>query len=174
MCSSDLIMGPLPESIKGNKYILVFMDYLTKFPEAFALPDQTTEAFALPDQTTEAIAKIYVNEIVTRYGPPRKLLSDRGTNFRSDWDIYLPSMLFAYRMCTHSTTGQSPYFLMYGREPNMPIDLDYLPTISQYMELSDYATDLAEKMQRIWQRSNTVKNSTKKLMIRKQKNINSK
>ena len=142
-------MGPLPESIKGNKYILVFMDYLTKFSEAFALPAET-------------IARIYVNEIVTRYGPPRKLLSDRGTNFRSDvlervndifkvrriftspyhpqtdgmverfnrtlqdmlttyvnsnqsdWDIYLPSMLFADRMCTHSTTGQSPYFLMYA------------------------------------------------------------
>ena len=62
---------------------------------------------------------------------------------QSDWDIYLPSMLFAYRMCTHSTTGQSPYFLMYVREPNMPIDLDYLPTISQYMETSDYATYLA-------------------------------
>ena len=54
-------------------------------------------------------------------------------------------------MCTHSTTGQSPYFLMYDREPNMPIDLEYLPTISQYMETSDYATDLAERMQKIWQ-----------------------
>ena len=42
LCAWD-VMGPLPESIKGNKYILVFMDYLTKFPEAFALPDQTAE-----------------------------------------------------------------------------------------------------------------------------------
>ncbi len=67
------VVGPLPVSQNGNKYILVFSDYLTRYPEAFPLKDYTTES----------IAKILVNEVVLRYGFPAKLLSDRGTSFLS-------------------------------------------------------------------------------------------
>ena len=35
------ILGPLPETRTGNRYILVIGDYFTKWPEAFAIPDQT-------------------------------------------------------------------------------------------------------------------------------------
>ena len=67
------IVGPLPTSKNGNKYILVFSDYLTKYPEAFALKDFTTET----------IAQILIKEVILRYGFPSKLLSDRGTSFLS-------------------------------------------------------------------------------------------
>jgi len=67
------IVGPLPTSKNGNKYILVFSDYLTKYPEAFALKDFTTES----------IAQILIKEVILRYGFPSKLLSDRGTLFLS-------------------------------------------------------------------------------------------
>jgi hypothetical protein len=55
----------------GNKYVIVFTDYLTKW----------VEAFPLRDQTAESIARIFINEIVSRHSAPRELLSDRGTNF---------------------------------------------------------------------------------------------
>jgi hypothetical protein len=57
----------------GNKYVIVFTDYLTKW----------VEAFPLRDQTAESIARIFINEIVSRHSAPRELLSDRGTNFMS-------------------------------------------------------------------------------------------
>ena len=63
----------LPLTAQGNCYVAVFMDYLTKWPEAFPIPDQKAET----------IAKLFVENIVCRHGIPEELLSDRGANFLS-------------------------------------------------------------------------------------------
>lgn len=63
----------LPKTQAGNKYVLVFQDYLTKWPFAFAIPDQKSSR----------IVKILVEEIVPITGVPEALLSDRGTNLLS-------------------------------------------------------------------------------------------
>ena len=63
----------LPLTTNGNKYVAVFMDYFTKWPEAFAIPDQKAET----------IAKLFTEQIVCRHGIPEELLSDRGANFLS-------------------------------------------------------------------------------------------
>jgi hypothetical protein len=34
------IAGPFPESDMGNRYLLVAMDYFTKWPEVYAIPNQ--------------------------------------------------------------------------------------------------------------------------------------
>ena len=154
------ILGPFPVSHDGNRYIIVFSDYYTRWPEAFALP--SVEA--------PRLAELIVNEIVARHGAPRTLLSDRGPNFlasivkevskimnirrthttayhpqtdglverfngtlaeglsmyvsthQKDWDRHLPMILFAYRVSPSATTGESPIYLLYGREPRLPID----------------------------------------------------
>ncbi len=64
----------LPLTTQGNCYVAVFMDYLTKWPEAFAILDQKAET----------IAKLFVESIVCRHGIPEELLSDRGPNFLSE------------------------------------------------------------------------------------------
>ena len=35
---------------------------------------------------------------------------------QSDWKTYLPYVLYAYRTSCYSTTGVSPYLLLYGRD----------------------------------------------------------
>ena len=65
------VLGPLPPSNKGNRYIVVFSDYLTRWCEEFPVP--SVEA--------TVIARLLVDEIISRHGAPRVLLSDRGTNF---------------------------------------------------------------------------------------------
>ncbi|EGT31788.1 hypothetical protein CAEBREN_31619 [Caenorhabditis brenneri] len=40
----------------------------------------------------------------------------------TDWDSVLPCVTSAYNTAVHSTTGESPFFLVYGRDPVFPID----------------------------------------------------
>ena len=42
------------------------------------------EAFPMPNQKTKTVAKILVEDICCRYGTLKLLLTDRGTNFRSE------------------------------------------------------------------------------------------
>ena len=40
-----------------------------------------------------------------------------------DWDVWLPTVMSAYRASTHSATGYSPNNLVFGRENRMPADI---------------------------------------------------
>ena len=69
----DLVC-PLPETERGNKWVLVIGDYFTKW----------MEAYALPDSKAETVAQAFVENFVCRYGVPQELHSDQGRNFESD------------------------------------------------------------------------------------------
>ena len=42
---------------------------------------------------------------------------------QDDWDLLLPYLSFAYNTSTHAATGSSPYFLLYGKEASLPVDI---------------------------------------------------
>nr|GEY27393.1 reverse transcriptase domain-containing protein [Tanacetum cinerariifolium] len=65
-------IGPFPSS-KGNIYILVAVDYLSKWVEAKALP--TNDA--------RVIVK-FLKSLFSRFGTPKAIISDRGTHFCND------------------------------------------------------------------------------------------
>ena len=67
------VLGPFPVTHSGNRYVVCFTDYLTRWPEVYAVP--TAEA--------PVIAKFIATEILPRHGAPRVLLSDYGKNFLS-------------------------------------------------------------------------------------------
>jgi hypothetical protein len=67
------IKGPLPLTTKRNRYIVVAMDYFTKWPEAQAIPDAKAET----------VAKFVFESIICRHGVPKEILSDRGTSFNN-------------------------------------------------------------------------------------------
>ena len=67
------IVGPLPMTQRKNRYLVVFMDYFSKWPEVF--PVRSAEA--------EVVAKLFVEEIISRHSCINTLLSDQGTNFTS-------------------------------------------------------------------------------------------
>lgn len=64
------IVGPLPKTHFGSQYILIFQNHVSKFLEAFPLPDPLT-----------TIAKVFVEEIKCRHSIPEKVLTDQGANF---------------------------------------------------------------------------------------------
>nr|GEU64138.1 reverse transcriptase domain-containing protein [Tanacetum cinerariifolium] len=65
-------MGPFPSS-RGNKYILVAVDYLSKWVEAKALP--TNDA--------RVVCK-FLKSLFARFGSPRAIISDHGAHFYND------------------------------------------------------------------------------------------
>ena len=48
-----------------------------------------------------------------------------------DWPRILPIVLFAYRTMAHETTGHSPFFLNFGRDPVLPLDVALTPRPQQ-------------------------------------------
>ena len=42
---------------------------------------------------------------------------------QSDWDEKINSMLCAYRTSVHSSTKETPFYLVYGRQTRLPVDL---------------------------------------------------
>ena len=179
-----------PQSHHGNQYAVVFMDYLTKWPEVFAVSDQTSAT----------IATLLVEHIVSRHGVPSEILSDRGRAFlsglmkevemllgfhkvntsayhpqtdglverfnRTDIDVgqdrgerwkrlgstKLPFVLFSYRASQQQSTQESPFFLLYGRDPRLPTDAILCPSNTRTLtDLREYGCDLAQKMSDAWE-----------------------
>ena len=157
--------GPMPESERGNKYVLVCIEHMTKW----------VELIALPDKSSANVARAFLENILSRYGAPGVVLTDQGTEFQGDfqvllsqqeithritskenpqadglaermvqtlkqslrrclldqtwglpWDDILPYVAMGYRISKQKSTGYSPYFLMYGRQPLFPSTIQHL------------------------------------------------
>jgi len=56
--------------------------------------------------------------------------------FEEDWDIFIPSILFAYQTMQHNTTKYKPFFLIYNCTPLLPVKFQ-LPTYPVNNENTD-------------------------------------
>jgi hypothetical protein len=72
-CSLDIV-GPLTQTSEDNRYLLTFQDELSKY----------TVAVPIPQQDARTVAKVFVEEIILKFGIPQVLLSDQGSNFLSE------------------------------------------------------------------------------------------
>ena len=152
------VLGPLPCTSDGNRFILVVSDLFTKWVEVFSMKDQ--QASTIAD---------CILEVISRFSVPKSLLTDKGTIFESallkhicerlgikklrctsqhhqtdgqterynrtlcdclsqyvadnqlDWDKWLNIVVSAYRTSVHSSTGFSPYELVFGVQPRTPV-----------------------------------------------------
>ncbi|GKE23758.1 reverse transcriptase domain-containing protein, partial [Tanacetum coccineum] len=86
-------MGLFPSS-RGNKYILVAVDYLSKWVEAKALP--TNDA--------RVVVK-FLKCLFARFGTPRAIISDRGTHFCND---QFAKVMLKYGVTHHLSTAYHP------------------------------------------------------------------
>jgi transposase InsO family protein len=185
--SLDFI-GRLPVTANGNRWIIVAVDSATKW----------VVARALKEATGTEVAKFIYEEIVSQFGVPNEVLSDRGANFaahllesylttmgikhkmtsayhpRSNgavervngtlgkmltkfcagrvhkWDTFLHQVLLAYRTQKHKTTGFTPAFLVFGKEPRLP-GADCKPFIFDDKDAIDCSYWRAETLEELGQ-----------------------
>ncbi|GJW80764.1 reverse transcriptase domain-containing protein [Tanacetum coccineum] len=90
---SIVLHGPFPSS-RRNKYILVAVDYLSKWVEAKALP--TNDA--------RVVCK-FLKSLFARFGAPRAIISDRGTHFCND---QFAKVMFKLRSHSRLSTAYHP------------------------------------------------------------------
>ena len=154
----DVIGKISPKSSNGHEYILVTIDYFTKWVEAYAR------------LTVARVAKFIISHIICRYSVPCEMISDRGVHFRGevdtliqeygiqhhrsfayrphtngaieatnknikrilrkmvetsrDWLEKLPFALWAYRTFIRTSTRVIPYFLVYGMEAVLHVEIE--------------------------------------------------
>nr|GEY00058.1 reverse transcriptase domain-containing protein [Tanacetum cinerariifolium] len=129
-------MGPFPSS-KGNKYILVAFDYLSKWVEAKAL--HTNDA--------RVVVK-FLKSLFSRFGIPRAIINDHGTHFCNDqftrvmiklkrilertveenhasWSDKLDDALWDFRTAFKTPISCTPYKVVYGKSCLLPIELEH-------------------------------------------------
>ncbi|KAL2238352.1 UNVERIFIED_CONTAM: Transposon Ty3-G Gag-Pol polyprotein [Sesamum indicum] len=164
------ILGPLPPAKAQKKFIILAVEYFSKWVEA--------EAVARISEK-EMINFIWKN-IICRFGIPRILISDNGTQFqgkeitnwlkelkiqqnftsvghpqsngqtevtnrtvmqylktriksKGSWDEELPGVLWAYRTTPRSSTGETPFCMVYGSEAVIPAEIgEETQRIAQY------------------------------------------
>ena len=175
----------LTQTKEGYRYVLLVVDSFSRW----------SEAFALKNQDAASIAKVFYEEIFTRYGCPKVLLSDRGQAFMSKlvnalceifhvkrhytfsyhpqtnstvkrlnsilaqclraycsknhetWPSLLPGIMMAFRMSPSTeSTEYSPYFLLFGKEMNLPFNIAVQPKENMGREAKEHIHEVIDKL----------------------------
>ena len=167
----------LPVTKRGNRHVVVFKDFFTKWPLVFPVAEQ--KAIHLVELLTK--------EVIPFFGVPEALLSDHGANllfhlmkgicallgvkkrnttayhpqcdgmvkrfhhtlkttlrkhadkFSSEWDSYLPGVLWSYRNTPHESTGEKTSCLLFDRDCRSLSEAVFVPPSSMKpTEIDDY------------------------------------
>ena len=153
------LLGELPMSRRGKRYVLVMIEHVSKW----------VELVALSSKSAGGIASAFLREVLSRFGACAEVLTDQGGEFKGelqrlldacgirhrgtsayhpeanglteravqtfkrglrkyalmhdkrDWDLELPWLLMGYRFSRQESTKLSPYYMLYGREPILPV-----------------------------------------------------
>ena len=183
--SMDLI-GSFPESSRGNCYALTVICMLTGY--TFCIP--------IPSKSADDVVRAYVDNVYSKYGGSRKILSDNGSEFKNqlftkvatelgveykcytppyhpqcngriegfhsflkacmskhiaphrEWDEVTGLACAAYNFFPNEHSRESPFFLMFGRDPRIPLQQMLTPKL-RYLGDEDNILSL-ESLKRIY------------------------
>ena len=82
----------------------------------------------------------------------QQLLAMHVSTAQDNWDELLPYILFSIRVSYSESTGQSPYWVLFGRDPVLPIDLGFVPKSDVNQTLSEKnRPKVVEHFHTVWQ-----------------------
>ena len=172
--------APLENIVATHPLELVHLDYLCLEPgkgleeNVLVITDHFTryaQAYVTRTQMAQTTAKTLWDKFIVHYGLPKKILTDQGQNFesqfmadlcglmgiqkiwtslyhlqtngqcerfnstlinmlgtlpkekKSEWKNHIGTLVHAYNCTQNSAMGFSPYYLMFGRQPHLPVDV---------------------------------------------------
>jgi len=170
MWGIDVIGAIEPKTSNGHRFILVVVDYFTKW----------VEAASYANVTRKVVVMFIKKELICRYGIPERIITDNATNLNNqmmselceefeikhhnsspyrpkmngaveaanknikkiiqkmvvtykDWHEMLPFALHGYRTSVRTSTGATPFSLVYGMEAVLPFEVK-IPSLRVLME----------------------------------------
>jgi transposase InsO family protein len=84
----------------------------------------------------------------------RTLLGMLGTmeqHQKSNWKAYVAPMVHAYNCTRHESKGVSPYFIMFGKHPRLPIDLAFGINKDRKQPVGSYVKNLRDRLTHAYQ-----------------------
>lgn len=85
---------------------------------------------------------------------------------KKDWDDFIPLVLFAHRTSILEAIGDSPFYVLYGREPRLPVDVKYLPPVDD-----DVTASVFEHRKRIVENIELAQNLARENLQRAQQKM---
>ncbi|GJX84581.1 putative nucleotidyltransferase, ribonuclease H [Tanacetum coccineum] len=117
--SNEILCFGLPRNFTGVDYVFVVVDRCSEM--AHFIPRKKTS-----DATH--IARLLFQEVVCLHGVPKSITLDQDSKEKPKlWDVSLVQAEFAYNNAVHSSTGFSPFEVMYKTSPRHAVDLVDLP-----------------------------------------------
>ncbi|XP_052481148.1 uncharacterized protein LOC128035446 [Gossypium raimondii] len=119
-----------PKASNGHRFIFVVIDYFTKWVEAASFANVTK---AVIKHHNSSPYRLKMNRAVEAANNNIKRIIGKMTETYKDWHEKLPFALYAYRTFVRTSTGATPFSLVYGIEAVLPIEVE-IPSLRVLME----------------------------------------
>ena len=191
------ILGPLPKTDEGYTNIIVMVDHFTNW----------VEMIPLKNIKSETVVNSVFDNWIARYGCPKAILTDQGTNFESNlfkhickrmgikklkttayhpqtnskverlnrfiaaglsmyvnkdqknWAHHLQAVAFAYRTSAIEFLNESPYFMVFGRDPILPLDVLFGKTTETAVDVNKFKFERSQSLKNQWKKIQMLRKS---------------
>ncbi|XP_017979863.1 PREDICTED: uncharacterized protein LOC108662792 [Theobroma cacao] len=133
MWGMDVIGLITPKGSNRHRFILVAIDYFTKWVKVASYANVTQKVFKIKHHNSVPY-RPKMNGVVEATNKNIKMIIEKMTDVYKDWHEKLPFVLHVYRTIIRTSTRATPFSLVYGMEAVLPIEVE-IPALSVLKEV---------------------------------------